>query len=211
MNENQLKLLSDNYNIKPSKTQLNQWIEWEKLFIEYNLHTNLMSKKETGNLFGKHVYDSLAISLTNEFKKAGKILDVGTGGGFPSVILAIFYPDKKIYANDSVGKKIKFIELAREKLNLKNLYPVLGRSESIPANPCDIVTSRAVGKIKDVYRASKKHIKKGGSFIIYKALDVEKETGEALELFPELKPPSILTYSLPLDVSYTRKLVIFNF
>ena len=95
-----LELLKNEFNIEPNKNTVEKLNLWHKLFIEYNSHTNLMSANDTKVLFEKHVFDSLAILKWDEFNpnKKQKILDVGTGGGFPSVILALFFPELEIVA-----------------------------------------------------------------------------------------------------------------
>lgn len=213
MNEKQAKIIEKNLGIKLSDKQVLAFREWAKIFIEYNLHTNLMSKNEVQNLFEKHVYDSLSVVLWNGFSKVqngGKLMDIGTGGGFPSVILAIAFPRMTVIANDSRMKKIKFIELAKEKLGLKNLFPICARAEEIECKNVDIVTFRAVGKIKDFIGMAKRHTTSGGCVIFYKAKDVKTEIDEALGVDKKLKTPEIVPYSLPVDVETTRNLVIFR-
>ena len=121
-----------------------------------------MSKNDIPLLFEKHVFDSLAILKWDKFKQNKTILDVGCGGGFPGVILSIFNPDIKIIENDSRIKKINFIKEIKEKLNLKNLEILYSRIEEVPPLNVDLIVSRAVGKMIDVWELSKKHLKKNG-------------------------------------------------
>jgi len=195
-----------NLNIELNNEIKNDLLKWEKLFLEYNSHTNLMSKNDTDVLFEKHVYDSLAINLWQDFTNYKNILDVGCGGGFPSVILAICFRDKKIIANDSRIKKINFIKEIKEELNLKNLEIVYSRIEE--ANPLnvDLIVSRAVGKISDIYELSKKHLKKGGKFLIYKAKTVNDEIKEFQKKYNAKF--QIIPYELPLKENFERNLAI---
>ena len=183
--------------------------QWEEIFKQYNSHTNLMSQNDIQVLFEKHVFDSLAIYKWDEFKKHKKILDVGCGGGFPSVILAICFMDKKIIANDSRIKKINFIKEIKEKLSLNNLEILYSRIEEAPNQDVDLIVSRAVGKMIDVWDLSKKHLKKNGKFLIYKA----KLSDDEIKMFQKKYPKSnfeIIPYGLPLDETYERNLIILN-
>ncbi len=213
LDKKRLEIIEKNLGLKLTTEQVLAFNRWEEIFKNYNSHTNLMSKNEVSYLFEKHVYDSLSIlswSGFDKFKNGGRVLDIGTGGGFPSVILAIAFKNLKVSANDSRIKKIKFIENAKEELKLTNLNILYGRAEEIPRDNAGIVTFRAVGKIKDILPLAKKHTAQGGKVVFYKAKDVETEIDEALFFYKNLKSPEIVSYSLPLDVKTTRNLVIFE-
>ena len=183
--------------------------QWEEIFKQYNSHTNLMSQNDIKVLFEKHVFDSLAINKWDNFKNHKKILDVGCGGGFPSVILAICFKDKKIIANDSRIKKINFIKEIKDKLNLDNLEILYSRIEEAPNQNVDLIVSRAVGKMIDVWELSKTHLTKQGNFLIYKA----KLSDDEVKLFKKRYPKSnfeIIPYKLPLEEIYERNLIILN-
>ena len=210
MTLNKKEIIKKLYNFSPNEASLIKLNEWEKIFIEYNSHTNLMSKNDINVLFEKHVLDSLAIKLCDSFKDNLKIIDIGAGGGFPSLILSIFFPENEIVAIDSIRKKTDFLNLAKEKLNLNNLRIINDRIENIPSINADILTNRAVGKIEDVWKFSKKHLKNNGIFISYKAKTAEDETKIALEKYKELNLINIITYNLPLNENYIRKLVVLK-
>ena len=183
--------------------------QWEEIFKQYNSHTNLMSQNDIQVLFEKHVFDSLAIYKWDKFKNHKKILDVGCGGGFPSVILAICFKDKKIIANDSRIKKINFIKEIKEKLKLDNLEILYSRIEEAPNQNVDLIISRAVGKMIDVWELSKTHLTKQGNFLIYKA----KLSDDEIKMFKKRYPKSnfeIIPYKLPLEEIYERNLIILN-
>lgn len=179
---------------------------WQEKFIQYNSHTNLMSKNDIEVLIEKHVFDSLAINLWNEFQNFNKILDVGCGGGFPSVILAICFPNKTIIANDSRIKKINFIKEIKDVLELDNLEILYSRIEEAEVQNVDLVVSRAVGKIKLIYELSRAHLKKNGKFLIYKA-NYKDEIKEFKKSYKKAKF-QIIPYKLPLKENYERNLVI---
>lgn len=210
MTLNKIEIIEKLYGFTPSENSISILNEWEKIFIEYNLHTNLMSKNDVSVLFEKHVLDSLAITLYKNLKNNLKILDIGAGGGFPSLILSIFFPEIEIVAVDSIRKKTDFLNLAKEKLELKNLKVMNGRIENLPPINADILTNRAVGKIEDVWHFSKNHLKKNGVFISYKAKTAEIEANIAIQKYKELSLLDVISYNLPLAENFTRKLVILR-
>lgn len=148
-----------------------------RLFEEYNSHTNLMSKNDVQKLAEKHIPDSLAIERF--FEKYGNpknILDIGTGGGFPSVPIAIKYPEINVCALDSISKKIKFIELVKEKLHLENLFPICTRIEDFKEKEkFDVATSRAVADLSVILEYSASFVKKNGYFVAYKSKTADEE------------------------------------
>ena len=196
-----------NLNICLTEEIKNKLTLWENFFLEYNSHTNLMSKNDTEVLFEKHVFDSLAINIWEDFKNQKFILDVGTGGGFPSVILAICFPEKKIIANDSRIKKINFIKEIKEKLKLENLEIIYSRIEEAKPLKVDLIVSRAVGKILDIYELSKTHLKKSGKFLIYKSKSAQNEIKEFKKKYKNADF-KVIPYQLPLKESFERNLVI---
>lgn len=204
-----IKFLNDRLNFFPSEEIIEKLCAWEKYFIEYNSHTNLMSKGDIEVLFEKHVFDSLAILKWDKFLNHKKILDVGCGGGFPSVILAICFKDIQIIANDSRIKKINFIKEIKEKLSLDNLSILYSRIEEVEALNVDLIASRAVGKMIDVYELSKKHLSKNADFLIYKA----KLLNEEIEDFKKKYKKAdfeIIPYDLPLSENFNRNLLILK-
>ncbi len=205
--EENFNLLEKEFNIKINKDTIEKLNLWHKLFVEYNSHTNLMSAGDVKVLFEKHVFDSLAILKWDEFNpyKKQKILDVGTGGGFPSVILALFFPELEIVANDSRMKKINFIIDIKDALDIENLKISYARVEDLEPLNYDIVISRAVGTIKNVLRLSKKHIKENGYFVIYKSKTLEDELNEIKEASAK-----IVSYNLPLKENFERHLAIIK-
>ncbi len=209
MENNFIELINKSFNLKISDETKNKLLLWEKTFIEYNNHTNLMSKNDIDVLFDKHVFDCLSILHWQKFKMFNNILDVGTGGGFPSVIFAIFFPDKKIIANDSRIKKINFINEIKNTLKLDNLEVLYSRIEEVEPLKVDLIVSRAVGKIYDIYKLSKKHLKKQGSFLIYKSSYID-EIKEFKKMEKNYKNIEIIPYKLPLKTNYERNLIVIE-
>ena len=205
---NKINLLTET-GVQITPEIINKINIWQNAFVAYNSHTNLMSKGDIELLFEKHVYDSLAINLWDEFKNSKEILDVGCGGGFPSVILAIFFPEKKIIANDSRIKKINFIKEIKETLSLDNLSVLYSRIEEAKNQSVDLIVSRAVGKTLDIYELSKKHLKKGGKFLIYKSKSADDEIKDFKKKYKNAEF-KIIPYKLPLKENYERNLLILN-
>ena len=205
---NKIELLN-NIGLSADSDTVQKLVLWQNAFKDYNSHTNLMSRGDIEVLFEKHVFDSLAINLWDEFKNYKNILDVGTGGGFPSVILAIFFPDKKIIANDSRIKKINFIKEIKNLLELDNLEILYSRIEEVDSVKADLIVSRAVGKILDIYELSKKHLDKNGKFLIYKSKTAEDEINDFKKKYKNADF-EVLPYKLPLKENYERNLVILN-
>ena len=204
-----IKILNEKLNFFPDDKIIEKLILWEKYFIEYNSHTNLMSKGDVEVLFEKHVFDSLSILNWDDFLNHKKILDVGCGGGFPSVILAICFPEIKIIANDSRIKKINFIKEIKEKLSLDNLEICYSRIEDVEPLNVDLIVSRAVGKMIDVYELSKKHLTKNGDFLIYKAKLLNEEISDFKKKYKKADF-EVIPYELPLKENFSRNLLILK-
>ncbi len=118
--------------------------KYSQFFIEENHKVNLISKNDEKFLWEKHICDSLSLEkFFDKYDVPENLLDIGTGGGFPSVPLAIKYPQIKITAIDSIGKKIRAVQNLKEKLNLENLTPICARVENTNGE-FDVVTRKAV-------------------------------------------------------------------
>lgn len=115
----------------------------ENLYRDWNEKINVISRKDTLNFYERHVLHSLSIAKYIRFKPGTKILDVGTGGGFPGIPLAILYPESHFHLVDSIGKKIRVVEDVARQLDLKNVSASQVRAENINES-FDFITSRAV-------------------------------------------------------------------
>lgn len=137
--------------------QLEQFAMLEPLYREWNEKINVISRKDIDNLFVHHILYSLSIAKICTFNPGTKILDVGTGGGFPGIPLAILFPKVQFHLIDRIGKKIKVVNAVKDSLNLKNVV-----AEQIPCEEVtgkyDFVVSRAVTNMQDFYKMSKKRI-----------------------------------------------------
>ncbi|NML20687.1 16S rRNA (guanine(527)-N(7))-methyltransferase RsmG [Pseudoflavitalea sp. G-6-1-2] len=143
-----------------SPAQLQQFAALEGLYNEWNSQINVISRKDMESLYEKHVLHSLSIAAAFEFQPGQQIVDLGTGGGFPGIPLAIFFPEVKFHLVDSIGKKIKVVEAVAEGLGLKNVTAQHTRVEDIKNRKFDFVVSRAVAPLKDLWHWSKPLLKK---------------------------------------------------
>lgn len=189
--------------------------EYIKIFLEQNNKLNLISKNDEKFLWEKHIFDSL--SLSKFFEKYSivpenkTLLDFGTGGGFPSVPLAIKYPKLQVTALDSIRKKINAVTEMKNALELKNLTPICERVENIHPK-FDFVTSRAVAAMEKLIPYAIPRLKNDGYFITYKSVKVQEELEKADNILKKYKAKviDIITYDLPLSENHTRNLVVIQ-
>ena len=142
-----------------TEEQLRQFKMLDALYKEWNEKINVISRKDIDGLYEKHVLHSLSIAAVFEFEPGHEIIDIGTGGGFPGIPLAIFFPEVKFHLVDSIGKKLKVVEAITESIGLKNITTQHGRAEEIKNKKFDYVVSRAVAPLKDLWKWSKPIIK----------------------------------------------------
>lgn len=126
-----------------SDTQKARFEALGALYAGWNAKINVISRKDMDNFYARHVLHSLAIGRVVRFLPQGRVVDVGTGGGFPGVPLAILFPETEFTLVDSIGKKIKVVEAIKSELGLLNVRPVNGRAEHLPSR-FDFAVSRAV-------------------------------------------------------------------
>ena len=142
-----------------TEKQLEQFRLLEPLYKEWNEKINVVSRKDIDSIYEKHVLHSLSIAASFEFTDSMEIIDLGTGGGFPGVPLAIFFPEVKFHLVDSIAKKLKVIEAVAEGAGIKNITTQHSRIEDIKNRKFDFVVSRAVAPLKDLWRWSKPLLK----------------------------------------------------
>jgi 16S rRNA (guanine527-N7)-methyltransferase len=131
-------------------TQQQQFEQLPELYEFWNNQINVISRKDIDQLFERHVLHSLAIAKIMPFLPGEKVLDVGTGGGFPGIPLAILFPDTQFYLVDSIGKKIKVVQEVVKALGLKNVRAAHLRAEQVNEK-FDFVVSRAVTRLNEFY------------------------------------------------------------
>jgi 16S rRNA (guanine527-N7)-methyltransferase len=130
-----------------SETQIQQFKKLQELYQDWNLKINVVSRKDIDELYLRHVLHSLGIAKVLEFKPGSKVLDVGTGGGFPGIPLAILFPETAFHLVDSIGKKIKVVNEVAEGLGLLNVKTTHGRVEDVK-DTYDFIVSRAVAQME---------------------------------------------------------------
>ena len=163
-----------------TEDQISKFEQLGNLYKDWNLKINVVSRKDIDELYLRHVIHSLGIAKVQNFKSGSKILDVGTGGGFPGIPLAILYPESTFHLVDSIGKKIKVVDEVSEGLDLKNVTSFNQRVEDLDGN-YDFIVSRAVAIMPTFVRWVKgkiakenKHDRKNG--ILYlKGGDLSEE------------------------------------
>jgi 16S rRNA (guanine527-N7)-methyltransferase len=139
--------------------QEQQFRALKDLYTEWNSKINVISRKDIDSLYEKHVLHSLAIAAVFDFPSGTEIVDIGTGGGFPGVPLAIFFPEVKFHLVDSINKKLKIIEAVKEATGLKNVTTQHVRAEEIKGRKFDFAVSRAVAPLKDLITWSRPLLK----------------------------------------------------
>ena len=175
--------------------QKNQFVQLEALYQDWNSKINVISRKDIDELYVKHVLHSLAIAKIQKFEPGTYILDVGTGGGFPGIPLAILFPETRFYLIDVILKKINVVKAVAEALELKNVKAEQMRAENVKGD-FDFIVSRAVTNmpdfvswIKDKIKKQQKHELKNG--ILYlKGGDLTEE----LAAFPNAKEYNIAEF-----------------
>jgi 16S rRNA (guanine527-N7)-methyltransferase len=156
------------------------------VYKEWNEKINVISRKDIDSLYEKHVLHSLAIASVFKFTGGIEIIDIGTGGGFPGIPLAIAFPDVQFHLVDSIGKKLKVVNEVVQALQLKNVTTQHIRAEAIKNRKFDFAVSRAVAPLKDLWQWSNpllKHKKKTDDFknglICMKGGDLTQEIRES--------------------------------
>ncbi len=142
-----------------SEEQENRFAKLQELYEDWNLKINVVSRKDIDELYLRHVLHSLGIAKVMQFEPGTKVMDVGTGGGFPGIPLAILFPETKFHLVDSIGKKIKVVNEVVEGLGLENVETTHGRVEEVK-DTYDFIVSRAVAQMETFHRWVKGKVQK---------------------------------------------------
>jgi 16S rRNA (guanine527-N7)-methyltransferase len=142
-----------------SDNQIEQFQRLDFLYHDWNEKINVISRKDIDSLYTKHILHSLAIAKVNKFEPGTYVLDVGTGGGFPGIPLAILFPETRFFLIDIIAKKIKVVQAVAEALELKNVKAEQLRAENVKGD-FDFIVSRAVTNMPDFVSWVKTKIKK---------------------------------------------------
>lgn len=195
--EESLKILS----IEMTNQKQQQLEMYYELLIEANEKINLTSITKKEEVYLKHFYDSATLCKAVDLTQTLSLCDIGTGAGFPGIVLKILFPNLSITLIESIGKRIKFLNEVKEKLHLENLYIIEARAEEYAKKvreKYDIVTSRAVANLHILIEYSIPLLKKNGYFIPMKANATEElEKKENLEKILKIKYIDTISFSLP--------------
>ena len=142
-----------------TESQKNQFLKLKELYAHWNAQINVVSRKDIDELYTRHVLHSLGIAKVQAFKKNAAILDIGTGGGFPGIPLAILFPETNFYLVDSIGKKIKVVNEIAKALQLKNVKAEHIRAEKVKGE-FDFIVSRAVTNMDEFVKWTRNKIAK---------------------------------------------------
>lgn len=191
MDPNSLSIIN-NLKAKYGEEKASALLSYLDLVLERNEHINLTAVRDRDEALVKHVLDSLEIADLPEYKEAKKIIDVGTGAGFPGALLAIVSPDKEFILLDSTLKRLRVIDEFAETLNISNLRTVHARAEEISRKPefseaFDICVSRAVANLEKLSGWCLPFVRKGGCFIAYKGENYEEELSQASKVLKKNK------------------------
>jgi 16S rRNA (guanine527-N7)-methyltransferase len=144
-----------------TEAQIAQFSQLQDLYADWNAKINVISRQDIENIYERHVLHSLAIAKQFQFKKEAKILDLGTGGGFPGIPLAIMFPEVQFTLVDSIGKKIKVAQEISTAIQLENITFFHSRAEELKmVGQFDFVVTRAVAPLSQLMQWSQKLLKK---------------------------------------------------
>ena len=209
MNKEEFIKELSNLSINLSTKQLNQLDKFYNLLIEWNKKINLTRITEKEEVYLKHFYDSLTISKVVDLNKVNTLVDVGTGAGFPGIVLKIVYPNLKITLIDSLQKRVNYLNEIIKDLELKNIKVIHQRAED-HKEKYDIVTSRAVASFNKLLGYTHHLINENGQIIAMKANVIEEiETSEKEFKKYKCKINKIETFYLPKEKSI-RNLVCIS-
>ncbi len=195
--------LIEKYFPQLTSKQKEQFEALPDLYKEWNEKINVISRKDIDNLILHHVLHSLAIAKFISFNKDASVLDIGTGGGFPGIPLAIFFPETNFTLADSIGKKIKVVSAISNSLELKNVVSLNERAENVNGK-FDFIVSRATAPLSDLYNWSKSKYRQQNLHPIYNGI-VCLKGGDLTE---ETKPFGVNALLIPVNQYFKEEYFI---
>ena len=209
--------LSNEMNIELTPEMLSAFDSYYHMLVEKNKVMNLTAITEKDEVILKHFVDSISVAaVVPEFSKKAKILDVGTGAGFPGIPLKITFPDTNVTLLDSLNKRVLFLQEVTDSLGLKKITAIHDRAEDAARKPelrgrFEIVVSRAVAALPVLAEYTLPFLKEGGYLICYKTPEAEKELEEAAHAISVLGggKSSIYEYTLP-GTDITRSFIVIK-
>ncbi len=164
--------------------QYGQFAALAPLYAEWNANINVISRKDLPNLYEKHVLHSLSIAKAVAFPPGSTVMDIGTGGGFPGIPLAVVFPEVHFHLVDSIAKKIKVVQAVTEALHLSNVTSEHNRAENVGRPPFDFLVTRAVAPLEKLCNWGLPHLKKNkgpqqSALICLKGGDLAEEISDS--------------------------------
>lgn len=179
-----LKQASDNEGLDFSEDKYNKFIKYKELIKEWNEKINLTAITEDSEIIKKHFIDSIKVFKFEKLKNAKKVIDIGTGGGFPGIPMKIINSNSKVVLLDSLNKRINFLNEVIKELNLNDIETIHGRAEDFAKESkyrekFDVAVSRAVANLTVLSEFCLPYVKVGGYFVAMKGPAIEEEMVEA--------------------------------
>ena len=197
-------------NVFLTEEELNKLDKFYKLLVEWNEKINLTRITEEKEVYLKHFYDSLTISKVVDLTKVESLCDVGTGAGFPGIVLKIVYPNLKITLIDSLLKRVNYLNSVIKELQLQDIQAIHSRGEDYKEK-FDIVTARAVANIEKLAKFTMHLVKKDGKFIAMKGnISEELNTSAETKLTKKYNIEKIEKFLLPKENSNRSLIVMTN-
>ncbi len=203
MNIDEFKLEVSKLGINVTSLELDKLEKYYNLLIEWNEKINLTAITDKKDVYLKHFYDSLTLVKVIDLENVSSLCDLGTGAGFPGIILKIFFPNLKLTLVDSLNKRIKFLEVLVNELFLENVILIHGRAEEYGKKnrECfDVVTARALSSFPILLEYSASLLKKGGHLIAMRGLNDSKDGENAMKIL-NLKINNVIEFELPIEKS----------
>jgi 16S rRNA (guanine527-N7)-methyltransferase len=167
-------------------TQIEHFTKLEPLYADWNSKINVISRKDFDKFYCNHVLHSLSIAKFTSFDDGQRVMDIGTGGGFPGIPLAIMFPSCHFTLVDSIGKKTTVAREIAKYLGLENVSVINDRCENIPG-PFDVIVSRAVAPALKLVNFTAKSIEANGRHIFLKGGDLTNEKKEVKKFYPDYR------------------------
>ena len=192
-----------------SQAQVQQFTVLEELYTEWNAKINVISRKDIDSIYLHHVLHSLSIAAIADFQPGTQVIDIGCGGGFPGVPLAIFFPKVKFHLVDSIAKKLKVVDAVCEGAHITNITTQHTRAEDIKNRKFDYAISRAVAPLKDLWQWSAPLLKKDHTKTLPNGLICLKGGDLAQEIFESgLRPKMMPIFKIFPEEYFEEKFVI---
>ena len=210
MNNDEFIKYLEELNIYPTQDQLNKLDKFYHLLISWNQKINLTRITDEKDVYLKHFYDSLTITKEIDLSKVNTLCDVGTGAGFPGIVLKIMYPNLKVTLIDSLLKRVNYLNEIIKELELTNIKAIHTRGEDYK-DKFDVVTSRAVANIEKLVTFTMHLVDKDGVFIAMKGnIDNELTISVEKNISKKYKIVKINKFKLPIEESDRSLVVIKN-